>query len=84
MGDGEGELVAAFHFSLVVNGNITWKEELTEKKNDRERKGDYMLLVSGSAELARDGVGWLGISAKDECRRFMRLSKRTCELRLPG
>jgi len=40
--------------------NITCKEELMEmKKNDSGRKGDYILLVSGSAELARDGVGWL-------------------------
>ena len=44
------------------------------KKNDRGRKGDCILLVSGSAELPRDGVSWLGISTKDECRRFMRVS----------
>jgi hypothetical protein len=44
------------------------------KKNDRGRKGDHILLVSGSAELPRDGVSWLGISTKDECRRFMRAS----------
>jgi hypothetical protein len=43
------------------------------KKNDRGRKGDYILLGSGSAELARDGVSWSGISTKDECRGFMRV-----------
>ena len=55
--------------------NITCREELIEmKKNDRGRKGDYILLVSGSAELARDGVSCLSISTKDECRWLTRVN----------
>ena len=34
-----------------------------------------MLLVSGFAELARDGVSWLGISTKDDCGWFMRVKR---------
>lgn len=71
VGEGEGELGQILLLPSCQR-NITRKEELIEmKKNDRGRKGDYILLISGSAELARDGVDWLSISTKDECRRFM-------------
>lgn len=73
VGEGEGELEADF-LLVSCQRNITCKEEFIEmKKNDRGRKEDYILLVSGSAERARDGVGWLSISTKDGCRRLMRV-----------